>query len=213
MIRVKVTMRGRNEPLKRVPINLVEDADGTTHTGATDRNGVAEFDIAPTSGKVVVAGSIRYHGHLDGDIAVELWSLTESDTVSDTGSPGGSKGGSTAYPGMQTRVLEVDGREILTDSEGYLVDLDDWSEAFVRAQAAQEGLTLTNEHWAVIRFLRDHYEQHHIQASVRDVIRRFRGLWGPEKGSNRYLHDLFPRGGPQKQGNRLAGLLRTKGEH
>lgn len=27
------------------------------------------------------------------------------------------------------------------------------------------------------------------------------------------LHRLFPRGGPQNQGNRLAGLLRTKGEH
>ena len=24
---------------------------------------------------------------------------------------------------------------------------------------------------------------------------------------------LFPVGGPQKQGNRLAGLLKTKGEH
>ncbi len=31
--------------------------------------------------------------------------------------------------------------------------------------------------------------------------------------SNRYLHQIFPNGGPQKQGNRLAGLLRTKGEH
>jgi tRNA 2-thiouridine synthesizing protein E len=45
------------------------------------------------------------------------------------------------------------------------------------------------------------------------MIRHFRKLWGEERGSSRYLHRLFPRGGPQKQGNRLAGLLRTKGEH
>jgi tRNA 2-thiouridine synthesizing protein E len=34
-----------------------------------------------------------------------------------------------------------------------------------------------------------------------------------DRGSSAALHRLFPRGGPQKQGNRLAGLLRTKGEH
>ena len=45
------------------------------------------------------------------------------------------------------------------------------------------------------------------------MIRHFRRVWGEAKGSTRYLHRLFPRGGPQKQGNRLAGLLRTKGEH
>lgn len=213
MIRVSVRMRGRQEPLKRVPVLILWDADGTISETQTDRNGVAEFDMPPASGKVMVSGSARYHGYLEGDINLELWSLTEADAVSDSGAPGGSKGGSTAYPGMQTRTLLVAGRQILTDSEGYLVDLDDWSEAFVRSQAGQEGLALTSEHWAVIRFLRDYYEQHHIQASVRDTIRHFRKLWGADKGSNRYLHDLFPRGGPQKQGNRLAGLLRTKGEH
>ena len=48
---------------------------------------------------------------------------------------------------------------------------------------------------------------------VRVMIRHFTGVWGPERGSNHHLHEMFPRGGPQKQGNRLAGLLRTKGEH
>ena len=51
------------------------------------------------------------------------------------------------------------------------------------------------------------------QTTVRDMIAHFRRLWGTEAGGNRGLHRLFPRGGPQKQGNRLAGLLRTKGEH
>jgi tRNA 2-thiouridine synthesizing protein E len=114
---------------------------------------------------------------------------------------------------MQVRLLDVEGHGIQTDSEGYLVNLGDWSEAFVRAQAASEGLVLTDEIWEVIRFLRDYYEQHRVQANVREIIRHFRKVWGPERGSNRHLHTIFPRGGPQKQGNRLAGLLRTKGEH
>ena len=104
-------------------------------------------------------------------------------------------------------------RAILTDSEGYLVDPSDWSEDFARALAAQEGLPLTGEHWELIRLLRARFARNGIQTTVRDMIVHFREVWGPERGSNRYLHQIFPRGGPQKQGNRLAGLLRTKGEH
>jgi tRNA 2-thiouridine synthesizing protein E len=111
------------------------------------------------------------------------------------------------------RSLEVNGRNVFTDSEGYLCNLDDWSEDFARALARQEGLALTDEHWQVIRFLRQFYREHGIQAQVRVMIKHFAKEWGAEKGNNHYLHDLFPRGGPQKQGNRLAGLLRTKGEH
>ena len=109
--------------------------------------------------------------------------------------------------------LLVNGLEIATDAEGYLVDRARWSEDFARAQAARERLALTPEHWEVIRFLREYFERHGVQAQVRVMIRHFREQWGPERGTNHYLHDLFPVGGPQKQGNRLAGLLKTKGEH
>ncbi len=102
---------------------------------------------------------------------------------------------------------------IPTDSEGYLLRLSDWSEDFVRTLAREEGLQLTAEHWEVIRFLRSYYQEHGVQAQVRVMIRHFARTWGAERGNNHYLHDLFPVGGPQKQGNRLAGLLRTKGEH
>jgi tRNA 2-thiouridine synthesizing protein E len=116
-------------------------------------------------------------------------------------------------PTASTRHLDVGGRRIATDSEGYLIDRDEWSEDFARAQAQAEGLELTPAHWEVIRFLREHWHQHGVQAQVRAMIRHFTARWGPERGSNHHLHDMFPRGGPQKQGNRLAGLLRTKGEH
>lgn len=119
----------------------------------------------------------------------------------------------TAARPTHVRVLRVAGRDVKTDSEGYLLDLDDWSEEFARAQARAEGLALTDEHWQVIAFLREHYAEHRVQAQVRVMIRHFARVWGPERGNNHYLHEIFPRGGPQKQGNRLAGLLRTKGEH
>lgn len=213
MITVRVTMKTNGEPVKRIPVAIVLDDSGEVVDGQTDRTGSAQFDLPPVSGKVLVAGIPRHHGRLDGEIAVALWSLTESGAVDEQGSPGGVGGGSMAYPGMQTKAVRVNGHEVLTDSEGYLVDMGDWSEGFVRAQAEMEGLTLTSEHWQVVRFLRDYYEAHNVQAAVRDIIRHFAQVWGRDKGSNRYLHDLFPRGGPQKQGNRLAGLMRTKGEH
>lgn len=109
--------------------------------------------------------------------------------------------------------VQLEGQSVATDSEGYLLDLNDWSEAFARALARQEGLALSDEHWQVIRFLRSYFQEHAVQPQVREMIRHFSQVWGPEKGNNHHLHDLFPRGGPQKQGNRLAGLLRTKGEH
>ncbi|MBK1716195.1 TusE/DsrC/DsvC family sulfur relay protein [Thiocystis violacea] len=213
MIAVKISMKATHEPLKRTPVVLRLDADGTeTAPVLTDRAGVASFDLPPTSGKILVSGVERYDGRLDGEIPIELWSITQSEQDS-RGLPGEFPTGSNAYPNMTTRAVQVGGRAILTDSEGYLVDPSDWSEDFARALARQEGLALNAEHWEVIRFLRARFARQGTQATVRDMIPHFRQVWGRERGSNRYLHQIFPRGGPQKQGNRLAGLLRTKGEH
>lgn len=110
-------------------------------------------------------------------------------------------------------LLEIDGKTVLTDAEGYLINLDDWTEDVAMAQAKRESLVLTPAHWEVIAFLRRYFDEHRVQAQVRVMIRHFAKVWGPERGTNHHLHDLFPVGGPQKQGNRLAGLLKTKGEH
>jgi tRNA 2-thiouridine synthesizing protein E len=115
-----------------------------------------------------------------------------------------------AYRDTAARSILVGGREVPVDSEGYLINLDDWSEEFVRILAREENLTLTDEHWQVVRFIRDYYQQHRVQPQVRVMIRHFTEQWGAQKGSNHYLHEIFPKGGPQKQGNRLAGIRRTR---
>jgi tRNA 2-thiouridine synthesizing protein E len=207
-------MKFTNAPLKRTPIVIYLDTNPERPIqSSTDRTGTALFDIPPASGKVMVNGAIHYHGRLEGNIDINLWSPTDAGTVDEFGAPGSIESGSIAYPCMQTRTLMVNGNAVQTDSEGYLVNLGDWSEDFVRTEAEYECLMLTDEIWEVIRFLRDYYEQHGVQANVREIIKHFRMLWGPDLCSNHRLHTLFPRGGPQKQGNRLAGLLRTKGEH
>ncbi len=212
MICIRVTMKFSGAPLKRTPVELLLDNQQLIGPTPTDRSGKVCFDIPVSSGKIFVDGVERYQGRLDGEIAIELWDLTESGNNSE-GAVADALNGSNAYHSMSTRKIMVDGQEVLTDSEGYLVNPGDWSEDFVRQQAKQENLELTSEHWEVIRFLRQWFAEHGQQASVRDMIKHFRKLWGCDKGCNHYMHKLFPNGGPQKQGNRLAGLLRTKGEH
>ena len=111
------------------------------------------------------------------------------------------------------RTVEVDGMAIPTDAEGYLVDRNQWSEGFAQALAATYGLTLTAEHWHVIRLIRNRWRTLGRTASTRQIIRHFRAVWGEEKGSAAYLFHLFEAGGgPEKLGNRLAGAPRPSGD-
>jgi len=105
---------------------------------------------------------------------------------------------------IKTRYVLAGDKKIATDQEGYIQNMDDWSEEFARALANKEDLELTAEHWDVINFIRNYYEEHAVQAQVRDMIKHFKKHWGTETGNNHYLHKIFPKGGPQKQGNRLA---------
>jgi tRNA 2-thiouridine synthesizing protein E len=55
----------------------------------------------------------------------------------------------------QIRIVKVGDREIETDQEGYILHMDQWSEDYARALAKIEGLTLTDEHWQIIHFIRE----------------------------------------------------------
>ena len=85
----------------------------------------------------------------------------------------------------------IDGQPVETDQEGYIQDMSQWTEAFAIAQAAKEGLELTDEHWEIIYFIRNYYEEHGVQSEVRKMIKHFKEKWGPERGNNHHLHDLL----------------------
>lgn len=81
---------------------------------------------------------------------------------------------------------------------------DGWSEQAAVEAAAAEGLRLTDDHWEVIHFLRNHCRQHgtecHARHLLRPLVRHFE-----ERGGKRYLYSLFPQG-PIAQACRLGGL-------
>ena len=98
-----------------------------------------------------------------------------------------------------------EGNEIETDSEGYLKDTTQWSEAMAEVIAAQEGITLAVEHWEVVRFVREVYLEFNTSPAIRMLVKAMANKFGEEKGNSRYLYRLFPKG-PAKQATKIAGL-------
>lgn len=105
--------------------------------------------------------------------------------------------------------IEFQGRQIALD-EGYIFKLNDWSEDLASYLATGDGITLTETHWEVIRFLRDYYRKYQIAPTIQVLAKEIRKVLGPEKGTMKYLHQLFP-GGPAAQACRYAGLPKPTG--
>ena len=91
------------------------------------------------------------------------------------------------------------------DTQGYLLDLNHWNEEVAQTLAAQEGITLTEDHFAILHFMREHYKTFLLIPPNRLLVKTIRVKLGEEKGNSRYLNQLFP-GGIAKQGSKLAGL-------
>jgi tRNA 2-thiouridine synthesizing protein E len=103
--------------------------------------------------------------------------------------------------------LIVNGEKILTDQFGYLVHSADWHEEVASEIAKDEMLALTKDHWHVVYFLRNFYQQYHKMPPIRILVNQLSVQLGPEKGSSIYLNNLFPKG-ILKQASKLAGLPR-----
>lgn len=92
-----------------------------------------------------------------------------------------------------------------TGDEGYLLDPADWSEDIAKHLACAEGLTLTEDHWVVIRFVRSWYEEHKVAPSGRDVT----AFMKREGYSRNRLFELFPYGYVQ-QTCKIAGMQKPR---
>ncbi|MCG8342197.1 MAG: TusE/DsrC/DsvC family sulfur relay protein, partial [Chlorobiales bacterium] len=63
--------------------------------------------------------------------------------------------------------LEVNCVAIETDDDGYLVNLDDWSEDVANKRAEAEDIKMAEEHWSVVNFLREYYDDYQIAPAVK----------------------------------------------
>lgn len=105
--------------------------------------------------------------------------------------------------------ITVAGKEIPTNDNGYLQNMEDWSEDVAAAIADREGLKLTSEHLDVIMFLREEYfDSNGNQPNTRNIVKAMSRKWGRSVNA-RDLYALFP-GDPSKQAGRIAGLPESR---
>ena len=63
--------------------------------------------------------------------------------------------------------LEINGRTIETDPEGYLVNLEDWSEDVAIYLASQDKLELGENHWKIINYMRGYFHEYGTAPNLR----------------------------------------------
>jgi tRNA 2-thiouridine synthesizing protein E len=85
-----------------------------------------------------------------------------------------------------------------------------WSREDAIRVASEDGLSLNDDHWAVIRALQEYYQRHEdSRVNLRELNDALEEKFH-QKGGRKYLYALLP-GGPVAQGCRLAGLQAPTG--
>ena len=102
--------------------------------------------------------------------------------------------------------IEVDGKRVEVNEEGFLAHPEEWNESMARLLAkAEEGLEeLTPEHWAVVKFIREYY----LEKNLAPMVRKMCQATGFPLMK---IYDLFP-SGPAKGACKVAGLRKTSGK-
>jgi len=95
------------------------------------------------------------------------------------------------------------------DEAGFLLE-PDYSDEAANVIAAAEGIALTEEHWAVIRYLREQYREHGKTPNFRNLLKEVSETVLPGADS-KVLYALFPNG-PARQAVKVAGLPKPYGK-
>lgn len=104
---------------------------------------------------------------------------------------------------------EVNGATIEANDNGYLVNIEDWSEDVAKAIAAEEGVELSDKAWDLINYLRDEYINNGgNQPNDRNIVKAMSAKWD-EKVASKDLYTLFPMQ-PSKQAGKIGGLPESR---
>lgn len=101
--------------------------------------------------------------------------------------------------------IEVKGKKMEVNEEGFLANHEDWSnEVALFLAKEEEGIEdLTEDHWAVINYIRDYYLEKRLAPMVRKLCK--------STGFQlKYIYELFP-SGPAKGACKVAGLPKPDG--
>jgi tRNA 2-thiouridine synthesizing protein E len=100
--------------------------------------------------------------------------------------------------------IEVEGRAFEVDGDGFLQKPELWNEEVAQLFAQADGTgQLSEKHWAVIKFIRQHWLENDMAPMVRKICQNT-GLRLKE------IYEMFPMG-PAKGACRIAGLPKPDG--
>ncbi len=106
--------------------------------------------------------------------------------------------------------ITLPGGTVTVDAHGYLTDPDNWSIAFAEHVAAQEGITLTPEHHALLDFMRQSLTEHGVAPDARFAFRFLAERHALDKSASKAaLFELFPYG-YVKQACKIAGMKQPR---
>ena len=101
--------------------------------------------------------------------------------------------------------VDINGKKYEVDEDGFLEDPGVWTEVVAQDFAGLEGIdgTLNEEHWRVINFIRDYYQEFGTAPMIRKLCKK-------TQCDLKKIYDLFP-SGPAKGACKLAGLPKPTG--
>ncbi len=105
-------------------------------------------------------------------------------------------------------MLNVAGKSVETNEQGYLCNLGDWSEDFTETVAKNDGVDLYNDHWELILYVREYYEENQVGPTMHKVVRELgkkNTHFRSQKDYEKHIYSLFPRD-PMHEICKLAGL-------
>lgn len=91
------------------------------------------------------------------------------------------------------------------DGDGFLVDMNDWTPEVMHELAAQDGVTLTDEHIKYIMSAREQYDEYQTVPAIREFAKSH----GMDRAA-KPLYDLFETG-PMKRIAKYGGLPKPTG--
>ena len=101
-------------------------------------------------------------------------------------------------------LVDLHGIQVEVDEDGFIQDPAAWTEEIALAIAMTEDVeALSEDHWKVINYLRNYYQQFGIAPMIRKLCK--------ETGFQlKYIYELFP-SGPAKGACKIAGLPKPTG--
>ena len=105
-------------------------------------------------------------------------------------------------------MLNVAGKSIETNEQGFLCNLDDWNEDYTEIVAKSDGVDLYNDHWELILYFRDYYDQNQTSPTMHKVVRELgkkNAHFHDQKAYEKHIYKLFPTD-PAREVCKLAGL-------